>query len=765
MVAILVMFAIVSSAGVVLSIGMTSRSKHRAVAIEIAARQRTLAERYVQAILLVRARQPADPAHIGALLTRSAGTLVSGGLAPAVDGDDDEVTLEPEHDNTLLRQLGQERRLVADLTAVGTAILHHRPVAGIRQTAHEHVDAGTPLERLRVLAALTSNVSLNAARTMANRADRNISSLIVFQIAIGALGLLATLLLGWALIAATRRQTAHFRSLVSSSTDLVLVFGPDGCRYVSSSVETMAGKPENGLLGRAFRELVHAADRDVFDSAVEHGEPHQVLFRIVNRFGELRHLEANVTDLRADRHVRGIVLNARDATDRIRLEEELMRQAFHDGLTDLANRALFRDRLDLALARAARSSEPLAVLLVDLDEFKQVNDSLGHDAGDQLLQEVARRFRHVVRPGDTLARLGGDEFGLLLEGANEQVAVDVAQRLLEGLREQVEVAGRELRIGTSIGLVVHRGGPETGETLVRHADLAMYAAKEAGRGRYEVFRDDMARELGELIGLEHDLRLGLGRGEFLVHYQPEVDLATHAIVGVEALVRWHSPARGMIVADQFIGVAENTGLIADLGAFVLREACTQTARWRAAGVLPDGFVAWVNISGKQLSAGRVSELVRGALRDAGLPPESLGLEVTETAIVVDGVDGERARTELQELHDLGVRIAIDDFGTGFSSLGQLRRFPIDVIKVDRSFVQNVEGDAKSAAITSNLARLASSLGLTSIAEGIESDSQLASVRELGVDVAQGYLFARALPPDELTAMLLGDAPAFAKRSA
>jgi len=275
----------------------------------------------------------------------------------------------------------------------------------------------------------------------------------------------------------------------------------------------------------------------------------------------------------------------------------------------------------------------------------------------------------------------------------------------------------------------------------------MYAAKEAGRGRFELFRYDMARELGELLGLEHELRLGLQRGEFALHYQPEVDLENGKIVGVEALVRWNSPRRGLVPPDRFIRVAEATGLILGLGEFVLSEACAQTAQWRRDGLLPEEFVTWVNLSGRQLVGGGISRTVRTALEDAGLPPECLGLEVTETSLVEEGPGGNRARAELQLLHEDGVRIAIDDFGTGFSSLAQLRSFPVDMIKVDRSFVQGVDEETKDAAITANLVTLAHALGVLAIAEGIESDSQLSSLRGLGCDLAQGYLFARPMPAD------------------
>lgn len=755
--AILVIFALVSALGLALSIPATKRLQHRALVIEVAGRQRTLAERYVKEVLLARAHRAADPAYTAIVLARSSDALLNGGTAPAVHGDDDEAALRRASGSTIRRQLQQQRRLVADLTATGAAILAHRPVAAVPETAHQHVTIADPAGRLRVLAALTANVSLNAARTIATRADSDIGSLITLQVVLGVGGLVMSLLFGLALIVAARRQTEHFWKLVTSSTDLVLVFGAGGCRYVSQSVTSMLRSPEAKVLGEGFMGFVHADDRSVVQSTLEHGEPSEVLFRLSNGFGESRHLEAYVTDLRDDRHIRGVVLNARDVTERVRLEEQLTRQAFHDGLTGLANRALFRDRLDQALVRSARTREVHAVLLADLDGFKHVNDSLGHDAGDALLEQVSRRFDDVVRGGDTLARLGGDEFVILLQGAHEAQAVAVATRLLERLSEPVAIAGKELVMGASIGIVLHGGGSGRSDDLIRHADVAMYAAKDAGRGRYEVFRHEMTRELGEQLGMQHELRLGLQRDEFSVHYQPEVNLGSSATVGVEALLRW-SPTRGSVPPGEFIPVAEATGLILPLGEFVLREACRQTAKWRADGILPDPFVTWVNLSGRQLMAGGVSALVKSALKDVGLPPGFLGLEVTETAIVEGGAAGHRTRAELQELHRLGVQIAIDDFGTGFSSLGQLRRFPVDMIKVDRSFVRGVEYDAKDAAITANLVNLAHALGVVAMAEGIETDGQLTSLRDLGCDLAQGFLFARPVPPDQMAQLLAAPQP-------
>jgi diguanylate cyclase (GGDEF)-like protein/PAS domain S-box-containing protein len=751
-VAVLATIALVSAITVILSIRETSHAQHQAAVVEVAARQRTLAERYLSEVLLARSGARADPGYTASLLHRSARALLEGGVAPAVNGDDDETDLSAPTDPVTEAQLEQAERLGNDLTATGAALLVGRPLSDVPQTAGEHMQGLGSLDRLRSLTVLSSNVSLNAARTIAANADRTISGLVTTQIVLGGVGLLISLLLGLALIAATRRQSAHFRSLVSSSTDLVLLFGEGGCQYASESVASLTGRDDDELLGDGFIGLVHPQDADLVGQCAAVGDPTEIVMRVMNRFGEWRDLEARVTDLRSDRHLRGVLFNARDVSERIRLEGELTQQAFHDGLTGLANRALFRDRLDQALARSIRSHGQVAVLLLDLDGFKQVNDSLGHDAGDALLGEVARRFSETARPSDTLARLGGDEFALLLEGADEEEAQVVAGRLREQLTQPFSITDRDLAITASIGVAVASPADSDAEDLLRDADIAMYAAKEAGRDRSEVFHRDMAREFGELLGLEHELRLGLEGGEVSVHYQPEVTLDGE-IVGVEALMRWHSGTRGNVPPMRFIPLAERTGMIFELGEFVLAEACAQTKSWADKGVLPERFTTWVNLSGKQLSAGGLSDIVKAALEDSGLPPEHLGLEVTETAIA-EGAAGDRAKEGLEELHALGVRIAIDDFGTGFSALGRLRHFPIDMLKVDRSFVRGIEDDPKDAAITANLVSLAHTMGILAIAEGIETAGQLAAIRSIGCDLAQGYLFGRPVEAGLLTELLI-----------
>ena len=364
-VGILVTFALFSALSVTLSIWTTKGSQHRAAVVEVAARQRTLAERYVKEILLARAGARVDPQQTASVMAASAGALLNGGTAPAVWGDDDETTLPAASGTVVRRQLEQERRLVSDLQATGSSVLAGRPVAAVRLRAHEHLKATSPIDRLRVLSALTSNVSLNAARTIAAADDQNVNHLIIVQAVLGALGLLVSLALGWVLIVITRRKTEHFRSLVISSTDLVLVLGPDGCRYAGHSVGALVGKDESALLGYGYEAFVHLDDRPALRSAAAHGGPREVVFRMRDQSGEWRRLESHLTDLRQDRLVRGVVLNSRDITERVELERQLTHQAFHDTLTGLANRALFRDRLEHALAHSERSGQRLAVMLAD----------------------------------------------------------------------------------------------------------------------------------------------------------------------------------------------------------------------------------------------------------------------------------------------------------------------------------------------------------------------------------------------------------------
>lgn len=752
---ILVLFAVTSVTSVGVSALRTVRAQHRAVLIEVAARQRTLAERYVSDVLVRRSGHAADPARTALWLRLSGQALLNGGRAPGVDGDDDETVIPGAAGERERAQLRQALRLINDLTATGQAILEHRPTRGLKLTAGERSLPAEPEMRLRVLGTLTSNVSLNAARTIAADADGLLTKLIQLQVLLGALGLLASLLLGWLLISAIRRQSAHFRSLVQSSTDLVVILDDQGqCCYVSPSVTRLAGREAAELTGSGFLSQVHPDDTARLLSLPSSTpiEQASLLFRV--RAGvSWRDLEATVTDLRQDRHVQGIVLNSRDVTDRIAIEEQLNHQAFHDSLTGLANRALFRDRLEHALARQARGELTVAVLITDLDDFKQVNDTLGHDLGDQLLTTVAGRLSTIMRSGDTIARIGGDEFAIILEDTDEGLARAVAQRIVTETALPIALAGRDLVVGASVGIALATQPGASGADLVRHADVAMYAAKHAGRNRFEMFHPDLARQSGELLGLQHEIHAGLLNGEFVMYYQPEIDLAGGDVLGVEALMRWMSPTRGLVGPMAFIPAAESTSAIIALGEFALFSACAQTARWQEAGLLPDAFTTWVNLSAVQLTRGGIRRTVEAALAAAALSPHRLGVELTETSLVADEAGIEHACHELEELHQVGVQIAIDDFGTGFSSLSHLRRFPVDALKLDQSFVSGIEHRGKNAVIAANIVNLAHALGIVAIAEGIETAGQLTELERLGCDMGQGFLFACPAPPDEVTAWL------------
>jgi len=428
-------------------------------------------------------------------------------------------------------------------------------------------------------------------------------------------------------------------------------------------------------------------------------------------------------------------------------EDELQHRASHDPLTELANRVLFRERVEESLTRS-REPGP-AVLFLDLDDFKDVNDTLGHGAGDLLLGAVATRLRAAARPGDTVARLGGDEFAVLLEDVADPIAAELAaQRVIDALLAPFRLGGRELVVRASAG-VAPAGPDDDADTLLRHADLAMYAAKVAGGGRVRVFEPGMSAAVLEEFELRTDLRGAAEAGQMVVHYQPLIDLETGAVRGVEALVRWAHPRRGLLAPGAFLGLAEETGDIVAIGRHVLHVACAQMARWRREEPALAGAEVAVNVSPRQLCDGRLVEDVAAALRVTGLPPGRLVLELTEGLLVHDNP---AVMERLWALKRLGVRLAIDDFGTGYSSLGYLRRFPVDVLKIDRAFVEELDGQDGGVLIPAIL-QLGASLRLQTIAEGVERPGQAAALRALGCDTAQGWLYAPALPADELTRRL------------
>jgi diguanylate cyclase (GGDEF)-like protein len=443
-----------------------------------------------------------------------------------------------------------------------------------------------------------------------------------------------------------------------------------------------------------------------------------------------------------------------ESAERDRAEQQIRYQAYHDPLTGLPNRMLLADRLDMALADSRRTGEPLAVLYIDLDRFKSVNDSAGHAPADTLLQGVSDRILGVVREGDSLARVGGDEYVLLLPRVLDgDEAVEIGRRIQRCLLPPWELGGREYRITASLGIAMSPRDGADAETLLRNADTAMYAAKDAGRNSHRMFSSEMDASIQERASLEQDLRKALPRGEFALHYQPQVVAASGRIIGMEALLRWHQPQRGLVPPVDFISVAEETGLISDIGKWVLETAAAQIQAWNEAGLV-DGFPVAVNVSARQFQDVGFTDTVRAALELAGLSASQLELEITEGTAMRD-ID-HSVRT-LAELKKMGVRVSIDDFGTGYSSLSYLKRFPIDTVKIDRSFIADITRDADDAAIVEAIVAVASSLNMGTIAEGVETEGQLAHLRELGCELFQGFLFSQALPPAEFAELLVRDA--------
>jgi diguanylate cyclase (GGDEF)-like protein len=426
------------------------------------------------------------------------------------------------------------------------------------------------------------------------------------------------------------------------------------------------------------------------------------------------------------------ITQVQDITDRKTLEVQLEHRAFHDDLTGLPNRALFANRLKHAIARSGRDDGTVAVLFLDLDNFKVINESLGHESGDKLLVEVARRLRDCVRVEDTVARLGGDEFTILLEGVEGERDA-VAGRIAGVLRVPLVIEDHEVSVSASIGIALDDGGRSSGEDLLRKADLAMYGAKNKGKARFDIFDASMNEAAHARLKMENDLRRALEREEFRLHYQPKVNLGSGETLGFEALLRWAHPERGMVEPSNFIPVAEETGLIVRIGGWALTEACRRVREWGETS--PKGLTVSVNLSVRQFQRKELPRDVLQALEESGLPPENLILEITESVMMDDAPLTEGI---VRELKDLGVRLAIDDFGTGYSSLAYLKRFPINYLKIDRSFVDGLGRDPESTAIVSATVGLSKNLGLNLVAEGIETADQLEKLKGLGCKVGQGF---------------------------
>jgi diguanylate cyclase (GGDEF)-like protein/PAS domain S-box-containing protein len=545
---------------------------------------------------------------------------------------------------------------------------------------------------------------------------------------------------------------ARMRSLLSLSSDwfweqdkdlrfthisegFMKASGIDPTLYIGRTRADLAGSDANAE--PLASHLAHIAARRPFRDFV---------YKVVRSGAAVRYLSISGEPIQDDDGAfigyRGV---GRDVTRARLAEDQMIHMANYDGLTTLPNRNMFLKEFDRALARARRNGSRLAVFFLDLDRFKNINDSLGHAAGDELLQEMANRLRALLRENDLVARLGGDEFVILVEGYSKMETLShIARKMLAAIARPCMVQGRELLVTGSLGASSYPEDGDEAATLLRNADTAMYKAKEQGKNNYQFYSAQLAAHASRQLTLETELRHAVERDELVLHYQPKFDLQSHRMVGVEALLRWNHPERGLLAPGDFIGLAEDSGLIVPIGHWVLRAACAQFVAW-----IRDGFDAprcAVNLSARQFANGSVMSHVQDALESAGAPPYALEVEITESLLMTEPA---RAIETLNTLRAMGVHIAIDDFGTGYSSLAYLKRLPAHCVKIDRSFIEGLPGDRDDAAITQAVIAMAHSLDMQVVAEGVETVDQLRFLQQLGCDCAQGYFFSRPVPAEQL----------------
>lgn len=552
----------------------------------------------------------------------------------------------------------------------------------------------------------------------------------------------------------------RFRSLVTNSSDVITILDEDGVvKYVSPSVHQVFGyRPESWIDWRLSvhvepeeAELLHET---LEQAKMQPGEPISLEWSIRHRDGSLNKVESSVTALLHEPSVQGIVLNTRDVSERRALEHRLRHQASHDALTGLANRNLFKTRMAAVLERASHGEGTFALLFCDLDEFKAINDSLGHAVGDEVLAEVAQRLRDCVRPGDTVARLGGDEFAVILEHIeSEEDAAWIAERIKQEVTQPFNIRGREMFVGVSVGIATSFTPYDHLDDLLAKADIAMYMAKSRGKGNHVRFDPEMHEAVLRQLALEEDLKHALENDELVVYYQPINDLESQRIVSFEALIRWIHPQHGLIPPNDFIPLAEQTGIIKEIGEWVLRQSCMQLSQWQAQYPHKPPLAMSVNLSGRQLSDPGLVDIVADAIETSGIAPRTLTLEMTES-ILLNDADG--VVEQLERLRDLGVRLAIDDFGTGYSSLSYLRHFPVDVLKIDRSFVKGLGTEEQDLALVQAIMSLGDVMSLDTVAEGIENPEELHELQKIGCHLGQGFLFAKPAPPRDITTLLTGD---------
>ena len=557
---------------------------------------------------------------------------------------------------------------------------------------------------------------------------------------------------------ALRASEERFRALVQNASDMISILDPEGAvLYASPSHHRLLGHPPESFVGGSYLDFVHYEDRPLVSNVLQClvDLPHENLtaeYRCQHRDGTWITIESTASNLLAHPSVEGIVLNSHDITDRKRAEERLLHDALHDELTGLPNRALFMDRLWQAMERSRREPDRLmAVLFLDVDQFKIVNDSLGHLVGDELLIQISRKLASALRPMDTIARIGGDEFAILIEGGyGVDDAVNVANRIHERLAAPINLGGHEVFITASIGIAVFTPDYEKPEDLLRDADTAMYRAKGSGRACHVVFHRGMHHFVMARLQLESDLRRAIERGQIEVHYQPFVDLGTGTVTGVEALMRWIHPRRGLIMPDDFLTVAEETGLIVPLGSYVFQQACRRVRDLQVKYPEHRELRLSVNLSNKQFFQSDLDEQIAEALTVSGLDPRYLGLEITEGVIIRHA---ESASSRFSRLKALGVQLYLDDFGKGYSSLNYLHRYPMDILKIDRSFVSRMGDDGGNLSIVAAIVSLGHQLGMEVVAEGIQSLEQVAKLRGMGCEYGQGFFFSHPVDGAEVEELI------------
>jgi diguanylate cyclase (GGDEF)-like protein/PAS domain S-box-containing protein len=650
-----------------------------------------------------------------------------------------------------------------DASANARQAVLQTPANGSASTADRHALEDQLNARLSpVSAELQTLDALNASDVSSREQVRSATELVsaiavVVAVVVGFIGALWLLRMLRERQEAVRRRERRFAALVEHASDGILVIASSGAIIFV----TPAFSEEFALDGMpTFNELIHVDDQEQALKAwhrVISGGPgtvSEIEARLHRRDGEWRHVWTKLTNRLDDPAVDGVVLNVTDVSERHEFEGKLTHQAMHDALTGLPNRELLRRRMEYTMGKFPKATHTLVYL--DCDDFKRINDTLGHAAGDRFLIEVGVRLAGCVRPEDTVARVGGDEFAILLESTDAAVALRVTTRIMGALRAPFVIEGTELLGSASIGVASGFLSPSHPETLVADADLAMYFAKRSGKGGYSVFADRMRTELVDRISLGEDLRRAIEAGGLTVAYQPIIELRTGMIVGAEALARWNHPLRGCVVPDTFIPLAEELGLVDRIDVWVLRSACAQGRAWLDAGL--DQFKMAVNISGRDLDQPDLVDQIATILRDTGFPAGHLELELTEGVAINQSTD---AVETLKALKSLGLQLAIDDFGTGYSALSRLRDLPFDRLKVDKAFVDDIASPTTGPVLVDTILQMAHVLGMEVVAEGVETGSQADYLRDRHCDFAQGYHFNRPMSQGELGHLLLDQRAAVA----